>query len=742
MLRKKNFAYLFILSFMMPVFGQQMINEKLIEHKVDSLLKLMTLEEKIGQLNQNNANGDPTGPVISDTSIIQDIKNGRVGSLLNCQGISSALKYQKLAVEGSRMHIPMIFGLDIIHGYKTIFPIPLAGSCSWDLAMIENVERIAAIEASTEGVTWTFGPMVDISRDPRWGRVLEGAGEDPYLGGKIAAARVRGFQGSSLSNDNSIVACVKHFGGYGAPEAGREYNTADMSELKFRNYYMLPYKAAVEAGAGTVMSSFTDIFDVPATCNSFLLQQLLKGEWSFKGYVVADWGSVGEVQNHGVAKDAKQAAELCMNAGLDMDMVSRCYKNELPKLVKEGLVSEKRIDDAVRRVLRIKFMTGLFDDPYRKMNMEKNKQVILCTDHIKAAREAACKSIVLLKNEKQILPLSKSINSIALIGPMADSPADMLGYWPAMGKAEDCVSILQGLKNKTNGKVKINYAKGCSVNDDKKDEFAKAIDAAKNSEVVLLAMGESADMSGENNSRAFLNIPGVQVDLMKEIAKLGKPMVLLLTNGRPLCINWEQENITAILECWVLGIQAGNAIADVLFGDYNPSAKLTMTFPLAVGQIPIYYNEKNTGKTYSEGCYWCTRYRDLPNKPLYPFGFGLSYTTFSYSSLKLKDTIMSKTDTLKASIKVKNTGKYEGEEIVQLYIRDNYASITRPLKELKNFKKISLKPGEEKEVIFSITADDLSFWNKDYKFGAEPGEFTVMIGASSDSVSQASFYLK
>lgn len=737
----KKLTTAFLLIFLALLGFGQIPNDIILKHKVDSLLKLMTLEEKIGQMNQCNANGDPTGPVISDTSTIDDIKNGRVGSLLNCQGISSARKYQKLAVDNSRLHIPMIFGLDIIHGYKTIFPIPLASSCSWDLSIIENAERVAATEASTEGINWTFAPMVDISRDPRWGRVMEGAGEDPWLGGQIAAARVRGFQGKKLDGENSLVACVKHFAGYGAPDAGREYNTADMSELKFRNYYMLPYQAAVKAGAGTVMSSFTDIFDTPATCSDFLLKKLLKDDWGFNGFVVSDWGSVGDVINHGVAKDRKQAAQLCVNAGLDMDMVSLCYKDHLTNLIKEGTIPMKAIDDAVRRILLIKFKTGLFDDPFRKMNEAKNKKVILCNDHLKIARETASRSVVLLKNEKQLLPLSKNIKSLALIGPLADSPADMLGYWAAMGKAEDCVSILQGLKNKTNGTVKINYAKGCSVNDNNKEGFAQAIEAAYNSEVVLLAMGESADMSGENNSRAFLEVPGVQKDLMREIIKTGKPIVLLLSNGRPLCINFEKENIPAILECWFLGVQAGNAIADVIFGDYNPSGKLTMTFPLTVGQVPVYYNEKNTGKPYASGCYWCTRYRDIPDEPLYPFGYGLSYTTFEYSKLHLKDTIMSENDTLMVTLNVKNTGKYTGEEVVQLYIRDIVASIPRPLKELKNFKKIRLIPGQEQNVTFGLTVNDLSFWNKELKFGAEPGEFTVMVGPNSQSTVSEKFYL-
>lgn len=740
-MRKFYYSFLLIVVFISCKNQKQGVDIE-IERKVDSLLNLMTLEEKIGQMNQYSAVSSPTGQVIKDPKKIDDITRGRVGSLLNCHGLEAALKYQHLAVDSSRLHIPLIFGLDIIHGYKTTFPIPLAGSCSWDMKIIENAERVAAIEATVDGVDWTFAPMVDISRDARWDRVMEGAGEDPFLGAKIAAARVLGFQGKNLGEGASLVACLKHFGAYGAPDAGREYNTVDMSELKFRNYYMLPYQAAVEASAGTVMSSYIDIFDIPSSCNFLLLRTLLKKDWNFSGFVVSDFFAINQLDAFGVAENQKEAASLSVTAGLDMDMESHSYIDNLQELVKAGIVKESLIDDAVRRILRIKFKIGLFENPYKKMDKEKANQLILCDEHLKIARETAKKSIVLLKNERQVLPLSKNIKSIALIGPLADNRRDMLGAWIVNSDPTKIVSILDGLKNKTNNKVTINYVRGCGFEDYNKDEFPKALAAANSSDVVILAMGESANMSGENQSRVYLNIPGVQEELMKEIAKTGKPIVLLLHNGRPLCINWEKKNIPAILECWFLGTQAGNAIADVLFGDYNPSGKLTMSFPAAVGQVPICYNEKRTGRTLDTTNFWRSRYRDISNDALYPFGYGLSYTTFSYSPINLKDTIMLMNDTLLVSVKVKNTGKYFGEEVVQLYISDLVASIVRPHKELKGFQKIDLKPGEEKEVQFKITHAELSFWNKNMKFVAESGAFLVMTGTDSETLQEAKFWLK
>jgi len=739
---KKNIIPAVLLTIMIACNPKHADKDAMIDKKVDSVLSKMTLEEKIGQMNQYSVQWNPTGPVSIRKNDLDDIKHGKVGSMLNCTGIEYATRYQKMAVDSSRLHIPMIFGYDVIHGYKTTFPIPLATACSWDMELIEKGERVSATEAAADGVNWTFAPMVDIAHDARWGRVIEGAGEDPFLGSQIAAARVRGFQGKDLADTNSIVACIKHFAAYGAPEGGRDYNTVDMSERMLREIYLPPYKAAVDAGAGTVMSSFNEISGIPTTSDKWLLTDLLKKEWGFKGFVVSDWGSVGEIINHGVAENREEAAMLSANAGLDMEMESGTYRDYLAILVKSGKVSEHVIDDAVRRILRIKFKLGLFDNPYRFMNPERKKKIIFCKEHLEVARDAARKSIVLLKNDKSLLPLSKKIKSIVVIGPLGESARDMLGNWEASGDPSRVITLVAGLQNNLGNKVKIKYIKGCDVKGNNKAEFPQAIAAARKADVVLLAMGEKASMSGENQSRAFLNIPGVQEDLMKKIVETGKPVVLLLFNGRPLTINWEKENIPAILECWFPGIEAGNAIADVLFGDYNPSAKLVITFPYTVGQVPIYYNHKNSGKPYIKGFQWGSRYNDVTNEPLYCFGYGLSYTHFDYSGITLRDTVISMKDTLQVSVEIKNTGHYEGEEIAQLYIRDLVASVTRPVKELKGFQKIMLKPGESKHVKFAVTENDLRFWNKDMKFVAEPGKFQVFVGTNSQNVKESEFWLK
>ena len=681
--------------------------DDLTEKKVDSLLKLMTLEEKTGQMNQYAVSWDQTGPVVNHKNDLDNIKHGRVGSILNCTGIEFATKYQKLAVDSSRLHIPMIFGYDIIHGYKTTFPVPLATACSWDMEMIEKGQRVAATEAACDGVNWTFAPMVDISRDARWGRVMEGAGEDPWLASMIAAARVRGFQGKDISYPNTLVACIKHFAAYGAPDGGRDYNTVDMSERQLREIYLPPYKAAVEAGALTVMASFNEIAGIPSSCNDWLLNKLLKNDWGFKGFVVSDWGSAGEIIQHGVAGSRDDAAMLCAKAGLDMDMVSGIYVDCLAGLVKSGKVREEVVDEAVRRILRVKFRYGLFDNPYKCMNAEQRSRVTLCKEFREIACDAARKSMVLLKNENHILPLSGKVKSVALIGPLGDAGRDMLGNWEAQGDPSKAVTVLAGLKNKLGDKVKITYVKGCEVKGGDNSGFSQALAAARSADVVLLAMGEKSSMSGENQSRAYIDIPGVQKDLMKEIAAAGKPMVLLLFNGRPLTLSWENDNIQAILECWFPGIEAGNAIADVISGSYNPSAKLVMSFPETVGQVPVYYNHKNTGRPKNIENPWGTSYSDISNEPLYCFGFGLSYTQFEYSGISLSDTVLGMNDSLKVSVKIANTGSYEGEEISQLYIRELVGSVTRPVKELKGFKKFSLKPGESKNITFTLTANDL-----------------------------------
>ncbi len=594
----------------------------------------MTLEEKVGQMNQISTGGEATGPVLSSSDDMADLRAGKIGSLLNLVGAEKTRKAQEIAVKETRMGIPLIFGLDVIHGYRTIFPIPLGETASWDTAGIRESARIAAIEASAQGVHWTFAPMVDIARDPRWGRIMEGAGNDPFLGSAVAKVRVKGFQGDNLADNNTIVACAKHYAAYGAAEGGRDYNTVDISLRTLNDIYLPPFHAAVEAGVGTFMNSFNEIAGIPSTGNPYLLRDKLKGEWGFKGFVVSDWNSIGELVNHGVAADMAQAAEIAIKAGSDMDMVSQAYLKNLPSLVKEGVVDEKMIDDAVRRILRIKFKLGLFDDPYKYCSTEREKELLLYPSHVEHARDIARKSIVLLKNENQILPVSKSTRTIAVLGPLADSQADLISNWSAKGKPEEAVSLLTGIRKKVPG-ARVLYAKGCNIEGDSTAGFAEAVSAARRADIVIVAVGESGMMSGEAHSRGEITIPGVQVDLLKELHKTGKPIVVVLMNGRPLAIRWTSENMPAILETWFLGTEGGDAIADVLFGDYNPSGKLPVDFPYSVGQIPVYYNHKNTGRPYEKGQFFTSRYIDIPNAPLYPFGFGLSYTTFQYSDISL-----------------------------------------------------------------------------------------------------------
>jgi beta-glucosidase len=709
-----------------------------IEKKVNELLKKMTLEEKIGQLNQYNDDNTATGPPTIDNNKADQIKKGQVGSLLNCLGVERTRSWQELAMQ-SRLKIPLLFGQDVIHGYKTTFPIPLAESCSWDLEAMEQSARIAAIEASASGIHWTFAPMVDIARDPRWGRVMEGAGEDTYLGALIAKARVKGFQGNKLGESNSIMACAKHFAAYGAAMGGRDYNSVDMSDRMLYETYLPPFKSAVDAGVATLMNSFNDINGIPATGNKKLQREILKGKWNFKGFVVSDWGSIGEMINHGTVKNEYEAALSAITAGSDMDMESRCYKNNLAQLVKEKKVDIQLVDDAVKRILIKKFELGLFDDPFKYCSKDRETKELNNPEHAKIARNISSKSIVLLKNENNTLPLSKNTKSIAFIGPLVKPLLQNKGFWDVELPGVDSnfiVSQWEGLQNKVGNSCKILYAKGCEIEGADKSGFEEAIKIANESEIIILSIGERRDLSGEAKSRSNIVIPGVQEDLFVAFKKLGKPIVVLINAGRPLMFNEIADNADAILYTWWLGSEAGNAIADVLFGDYNPSAKLTITFPRSVGQIPIYYNHLNTGRPANsdDNHIYNSSYLDLSIYPKYEFGYGKSYTTFDYSQLKLSKHKIKKQDELEVSLWIKNTGNYDGEEIVQLYIRDKVASVSRPVLELKDFQKVFLKKGESKLLKFKIDKEKLSFFNNDLKWVTEPGEFEIMMGASSKDI--------
>ncbi|MBK8722091.1 MAG: glycoside hydrolase family 3 C-terminal domain-containing protein [Saprospiraceae bacterium] len=709
-----------------------------IEKKVNELLKKMTLEEKIGQLNQYNDDNTATGPPTIDNNKADQIKKGQVGSLLNCLGVERTRSWQELAMQ-SRLKIPLLFGQDVIHGYKTTFPIPLAESCSWDLEAMEQSARIAAIEASASGIHWTFAPMVDIARDPRWGRVMEGAGEDTYLGALIAKVRVKGFQGNKLGETNSIMACAKHFAAYGAAMGGRDYNSVDMSDRMLYETYLPPFKAAVDAGVATLMNSFNDINGIPATGNKKLQREILKGKWNFKGFVVSDWGSIGEMINHGTVKNEYEAALSAITAGSDMDMESRCYKNNLAQLVKEKKVDIQLVDDAVKRILTKKFELGLFDDPFKYCSKDREIKELNNPEHAKIARNISSKSIVLLKNENNTLPLSKNTKSIAFIGPLVKPLLQNKGFWDVELPGVDSnfiVSQWEGLQNKVGNSCKILYAKGCEIEGTDKSGFDEAIKIANESEIIILSIGERRDLSGEAKSRSNIVIPGVQVELFVALKKLGKPIVVLINAGRPLIFNEIADNADAILYTWWLGSEAGNAIADVLFGDYNPSAKLTITFPRSVGQIPIYYNHLNTGRPANsdDNHIYNSSYLDLSIYPKYEFGFGKSYTTFDYSQLKLSKHKIKKQEELEVSMWIKNTGNYDGEEIVQLYIRDKVASVSRPVLELKDFQKVFLKKGESKLLKFKIDKEKLSFFNSDLKWVTEPGEFEIMMGASSKDI--------
>lgn len=707
---------------------------------IDDLMRKMTLEEKIGQLNLLALGDVVTGQSFS-SDIGNKIREGKIGALLNITTVEKIRDAQRVAAEESRLRIPLIFGLDVIHGYSTIFPIPLGQACTWDLEAIQNSERIAASEATAEGLNWTFTPMVDITRDPRWGRVAEGAGEDTWLGGLIAQARVRGLQGDDLADVNTMMACVKHLAAYGAAQGGRDYNTVDMSEVSLREWYLPPYEAAVDAGVGSVMTSFNEIAGIPSTANYWLLTDLLRKEWGFNGFVVTDYSSINEMVNHGVAAGNKEAAALAINAGVDMDMQGSAFLDNLKQLVEEKKVSVSTIDNAVRHVLEAKWKLGLFDTPYRYCDEQRQAKELMTPENLRFAREFVAKSCVLLKNDDQTLPIPSSVKSMVIIGPLGDSQQDMLGNWSAKGVKEQCITLFQGIKNKVGDKVSVIYEKGCNVNDDDRSGFNSALQAARKADYVILALGENGWMSGEASSRADIDLPGVQNDLAKEIIKIGKPTAVVLFNGRPLAISMLVETAPAILETWFGGTEAGNGIADVLFGDYNPSGKITMTFPRSVGQIPIHYNMKNTGRPLrpdDPNQKYVSRYLDLQNDPLFPFGFGLSYTSFEYSNLKVDVTGLN----INISVDVKNTGKLDGEEVVQLYVRDKVGTLTRPVKELKGFARVSIPAGESQTVNFTLTAEELAFVHADLKKYWEPGEFEAFVGTNSAETISKSFSLE
>ncbi|ANW96472.1 glycosyl hydrolase [Wenyingzhuangia fucanilytica] len=722
-----------------------------IDERVEDLMSRMTLEEKIGQMNQYNGFWNVTGPspIQGDAAKkYKDLRKGYVGSMLNVRGVDEVSAVQKIAVEETRLGIPLIIGFDVIHGYETMSPIPLAEAASWDLEAIKKSAEMAALEASSVGINWTFAPMVDVSRDARWGRVMEGAGEDTYLGSKIAYARVKGFQGDDLSKENTIVACAKHFAGYGFAESGRDYNTVDVGTSTLYNIIFPPFQASIDAGVKTFMNSFNELNGVPATGNKFLQRDILKRDWNFGGFVVSDWGSISEMIAHGHAENLKQAAEIAANAGSDMDMESYAYVDELANLVKEGKVKEALIDDAAKRILKVKFELGLFDDPYKYCNKEREEKILGSQEVMDASLDMAKKSIVLLKNQNQLLPLKKQGQNIAVIGALANDKTSPLGSWRIAAKDSTAVSVLEGLLAYKGNKI--TYAKGTDVaigipdfitevkiNTTDKSGFLEAKTVAKKADIVVMVLGEHGFQSGEGRSRTDLGLPGLQQELLEEVYKINPNIVLVLNNGRPLTLGWADAHIPSILECWQLGTQSGNAIAQVLYGEYNPSGKLPMSFPRNVGQVPLYYNYKNTGRPTLPGkdvVFW-SHYQDEKNSALYPFGHGLSYTEFAYENLKIKQ----KGNKVLVKVDVKNIGKVNGKEVVQLYIRDVFASITRPVKELKGFEMISLAPNEEKTIDFTLSDKELGFYDNQGAFIVEPGKFKVFIGGSSKTVIETSF---
>ncbi len=713
-----------------------------VEQRVKDLLSRMTPEEKAGQLNQLNG-GAFTGPALNDDgqkSKMQLVKEGKMGSLLNVVGVSDTRAIQQVAMQ-SRLGIPLLFGFDVIHGFKTIFPIPLAEACSWDLQQIEKNSAVAAKEASAAGLHWTFAPMCDISNDPRWGRVMEGAGEDPYYAGLVSGARVKGFQGDLKSNQN-VMACVKHFAAYGAVEAGREYNTVDVSRVQLWNKYLPSYKGAIDAGAASVMNSFNVVDGVPASGNKFLVTDVLKKKWGFKGFLVSDWASFKEMINHGYATDDKDVALKAIQAGSMMDMESQCSYKYLPELLKEKKITMQQLDEAVAPILLAKFKLGLFEDPFKYCNEKREKSDIFTPANRAEARKAAAQSIVLLKNSNSLLPLRKDMK-VSLVGHYAESKKDMFDFWTAVVNVEDGVSVLEGLKQKfTNG---LTYAKGyLPDNTTNADLINEAVAHAQTADVVVVNIGISGNMAGEDRALAYPQISAGQIELLKALRKTGKPIVALVSSGRPLVLTEAEPLADALLQCWILGTEQGNAVADVLSGDQYPSAKTVMSFPYAIGQIPVYYNHFNTNRPVptDPAGNWFSRYRDIPNEPLYPFGYGLSYTEFKYSDLKISSSSINKTDKLAVKVTLKNVGKSKGDEVVQLYIRDYACSVIRPVKELKGFQKVELEPGTAREVSFTLTAKDLSYLNAEGKELLEAGKFSVFVGGNSRDVLQADVELK
>jgi len=729
---------------------------------INNLLAKMTVDEKIGQLNLPSS-GDITTGQANSSDIAKKIKDGQVGGLFNIKGVEKIKAVQKVAVENSRMKIPLLFGMDVIHGYNTVFPIPLGLSCTWDMNAVQKSARVAAIEASASGINWTFSPMVDISRDPRWGRISEGSGEDAYLGSQIAKAMVIGYQGKLQAN-NEILACVKHYALYGAAEGGRDYNTTDMSKVRMYNEYLPPYKAAVDAGAASIMASFNEVDGIPATGSKWLMTEVLRNQWGFKGFVVTDYTGIPEMIAHGMG-DLQTVSALALNAGVDMDMVGEGFLGTLKKSLSEKKVTLQQIDNACRLVLQAKYKLGLFADPYKFCDAQRAEKEVFSPENRQIAREVSAESFVLLKNDNNILPLKKT-GTIGLIGPLADNTANMYGTWSVAALFDKSVTVLQGLKNALGNDAKILTARGSNfladstiehryvnihnptyVRDPRSeaDMIKEALKVAEKSDVVVAVMGEGSEFTGESSSVTNIEIPQTQKNLLKELAKTGKPFVLVMFTGRPLALKWENENIPAILNVWFPGSEAGNSIADVLFGHVNPSGKLSTTFPQNVGQVPLYYAHKNTGRPLAEGK-WFEKFRsnylDVSNDPLFPFGYGLSYTSFSYSDIKLSSNTLTKGKSITASVTLTNTGKYEGKEVVQLYIRDLVGSITRPVKELKGFQKINLKAGESKQVTFNISENDLKFYNSDLKFVAEPGDFKLFIGTNSRDVKETAFTLK
>lgn len=732
--RAATIAFVLLLAWLAVPVGAQRSDAGL-EAKITRLLSRMTLAEKLGQLQQLDGHAD--GRYREEH--VDLIRRGLLGSTLNVRGAQRVNELQRIAVKESRLGIPVLFAFDVIHGYRTIFPVPLGETASWDPEAVERAAAIAAAEAASAGLKWTFAPMVDIARDARWGRVVEGAGEDPFLGAAMARARVRGFQGDDYSRPDKVVACAKHWVAYGAAEAGRDYNTTEVSERTLREIYFPPFKAALDAGAGTFMSAFNDLNGLPTSANPWTLTGILRREWKFDGVVVSDYESVRELINHGVAADEKEAVVRALPAGVDMEMVSRLYHRHGAQLVREGKLSIGAIDEAVRRVLRLKYRLGLFERPYADESREA--ATLMEAEHLAAAREIAARSMVLLKNERRTLPLRKDLRSVAVIGPLAHDRASLIGSWSGDGRAEDAVTLLEGVKAKLPA-ASVTIAGGCEVAGDSTVGFAEALSTAAKADFVIIAAGESAEMSGEAASRSSLDLPGRQLDLIKAIHQIGKPYVVVLMNGRPLTIDWIAENSPAILEAWFGGTQAGHAMADVLFGDVNPGGKLPMTFPRAVGQLPLYYNHKNTGRPPDAANKYTSKYLDLPWTPLYPFGHGLSYTEFRYSSLQLSAPGIRPGASLTVSVEVENIGTRAGDEVAQLYLRDLASSVTRPVRELKGFERITLRPGEKRLIRFILRPEHLGFYDRSMRFIVEPGMFRLYVGGSSEGGLEASFEVR